>query len=332
MKKIILLLLLLFLPALSLGYEIHYEDYIKYSAPAWTPDGKIAFIKSVSNGRKYVYGEEDKDVSGIFKLWHQTESISSDTYLCTMNIDGSDKQEVMKITEKFNPGYISWGKEWVVISGGMLDKNKNTIGKIALASPTGKGFKFIGEGREASISPGGDKIVYADKGIWQMDTDGQNKIQLTDNPGDTHPLWSPDGTMVAFLRSEAVAHAELLIYDFKKKEDRKIIESVGFEGWDSTQNLLWVSSGGRQSKIDYEYYVDLNKIDLNGDIVEKLWSIRALQRTFSPDRKLAVGVYRDNQFYVSDEKIQVMYLIKNYQTIEHGRHNRKQKNNVWIKE
>lgn len=335
----LIMLLCLLPPCIVFGWEIHYEDYVKYSAPTWTPDGKIAFIKSVSNSKKYVYGEEDKNVSGIFMLWHQTESLSLNTYLCTMNIDGTEKREVIKIATKngvkLGPEYLSWSnKNKVLISAtGKIDAGGMEHSGILLIDLNKKKEKMISEtGRYASFSPAGEKIVYADNGLWLIDTDGKNKSQLTDNPGNIHPLWSPDGKMVAFSRSKEKGKNEIVIYNLSKATIKVATQNVGFECWDNINNELWVSIKSWQSKSNYNYYVDRVKVDINGSTREKLPSIRALERIYSLDRKYIIGQYEGDKYYISSNEGDILKTITTYQAINYGKRNRKENNNIWIKE
>lgn len=63
----------------------------------------------------------------------------------------------------------------------------------------------------AEASPDGRWIVYqrgtsgAQDSIWVMRADGSDKAQLTDgSTPDAHPTWSPDGTRIAFVRSQQI--------------------------------------------------------------------------------------------------------------------------------
>jgi dipeptidyl aminopeptidase/acylaminoacyl peptidase len=50
-------------------------------------------------------------------------------------------------------------------------------------------------------SPDGTSIVYdGEHGLWVQTLDGESSFQITDNARDTTPVWSPDGSKVAFTR------------------------------------------------------------------------------------------------------------------------------------
>ena len=62
---------------------------------------------------------------------------------------------------------------------------------------------------QASFSPDGTKIVFASNRtganeIYAMDPNGANQTQLTNLPGSANPVFSPDGTEIAFQNADGI--------------------------------------------------------------------------------------------------------------------------------
>ncbi|MBO6793330.1 MAG: S9 family peptidase [Balneolaceae bacterium] len=74
------------------------------------------------------------------------------------------------------------------------------------------------------ISPSGEHIVYQRRGfdimtdrrtssLWLIDADGENHQKLTSfSNNESQPIWSPDGSRIAFVTSDDIHGAELFIY------------------------------------------------------------------------------------------------------------------------
>jgi hypothetical protein len=80
-----------------------------------------------------------------------------------------------------------WEREYQLV---WFDREGKQVG--AIGDPA-----FVGVGYEPRLSPDGKRIVMKrDGGIWVTDLNGQNGIRL--GPGQL-PVWSPDGSRVAFM-------------------------------------------------------------------------------------------------------------------------------------
>ena len=67
-----------------------------------------------------------------------------------------------------------------------------------------------GLGRDPAWNPVADRIVYngdgesgAEPGLWLMNSDGSNRVRLTDNGNDIRPVWSPDGRYIVFMSTRS---------------------------------------------------------------------------------------------------------------------------------
>lgn len=99
---------------------------------------------------------------------------------------------------------------------------------------------LLGNGYQPRISPDGKTIAFVKYstdakscGIWTMDLEGGNQIQITDAKKGfaTHPRWSPDGTKIVFQSSK------------KDKKDYDIY-IIGIDGENLTQLTINKSYDG----------------------------------------------------------------------------------------
>ena len=70
-----------------------------------------------------------------------------------------------------------------------------------------------------------------------MDADGANLVQLTDEPRNAYPTWSPDGTKIVFTRI-ANGFKAIWIMDADGGNEVKLMNNPNVSG-----RLSWVSSG-----------------------------------------------------------------------------------------
>jgi len=121
---------------------------------------RIAQIAWSPDGTRIVYQNPIVDERGIF----------------VANADGSD---AVRLTEGWNDGWPSW-------------------------SPDGSRILFT----RTAVDPGDDRCIpgiphdfQCPTDIYVMDVDGSNVVRLTDDPaGEFMPVWSPDGSLIAFAR------------------------------------------------------------------------------------------------------------------------------------
>ncbi|HYY44655.1 MAG TPA: hypothetical protein VE975_05640 [Actinomycetota bacterium] len=101
----------------------------------------------------------------------------------------------------------------------------------------------LGEGRYASWSPDGRRIVYSALGpkpssgtdLYMARPDGSHKRRLTRGPaGDWYSTWSPSGTKIAFTRSPEgdadMAGFDVFVKDIASKTTRRLTDDNLFDG------------------------------------------------------------------------------------------------------
>lgn len=93
-----------------------------------------------------------------------------------------------------------------------------------------------GFGRDPAWHPFADRIVYngvddggANPGLWLMNSDGSNRVRITDNGNDIRPVWSPDGRYIVFM-STRNGSWDLYRYDTQDGALRRITDDPAQDG------------------------------------------------------------------------------------------------------
>jgi len=124
--------------------------------------------------------------------------------LFSMNLDGSGRQRVGDFLED---GVPRWAADNASIVFGTKREGPHRISQVYTFTPSG-GERRLGEGDNPDWSADGQYIVakgtVSGTGLIVMDSGGGNRRQLTSNPTDSSPDWSPTGNKIAFMRQTGV--------------------------------------------------------------------------------------------------------------------------------
>jgi TolB protein len=125
------------------------------------------------------------------------------------NLDGRDQQVVSHNHEDSWPNWSPDGQYIVYAS----QKETDRTWRLYVADALGRENEVLKHedgqvvyGEDPAWSPDGSKIVYRghdarmnNRGLYIINNDGSNAWQLTEDPSDTSPDWSPRGDHIAFM-------------------------------------------------------------------------------------------------------------------------------------
>jgi Tol biopolymer transport system component len=175
-------------------------DGVNDSWASWSPDGtKILFSST-----RY-----DPSIEGCEPGFPHEYRCPTDIYL--MDADGSN---VVRLTDdpagEFMPRWSPDGRLIAFVREG--DPGAGTYEAIYTMRPDGTDVSQVSSGDRGSDfwpswSPDGSQMVFAairaeDWGIWSVDADGANENLILGGTGAGYvdnPVWSPDGSLIAFL-------------------------------------------------------------------------------------------------------------------------------------
>ncbi len=146
------------------------------------------------DGKRLVYFTID-DKNRVYGIW-------------TMDPDGKNRINVASSKGAQIFRHPRWSPDGSRISFFTVSKG---VMSISVMNPDGSARVALtssseSPSRQASWSPDSKRLVYSRRSksfnLWVMDARGANKMQLTDLSGnDAKPVWSSDGTKIAFLCS-----------------------------------------------------------------------------------------------------------------------------------
>ena len=150
--------------------------------------------------------------------FQQPNGMSGDAEIYVMDSDGSDPAPLTGNDDDFDatPAFSPDGETiaWLTYDGGVdiWTMDSDDGGNKTNLTNTQNAYEGHPE-----YSPDGTKIAYINSGdvdadpmtpaegnnVWVMDADGTDPVQLTfGNEQNIEPTWSPDGTKIAFTRSD----------------------------------------------------------------------------------------------------------------------------------
>ena len=146
------------------------------------------------DGKRLIYFTID-DEHRVYGIW-------------TMDPDGRNKVNIASSEGSQIFRHPRWSPDGTRISFFTISKG---VVRISVMDPDGSTrvdltSSLDSPSRQASWSPDSKWLVYVRRSknfdLWVMDVGGKNKMRLTNLPGnEAKPVWSPDGTQIAFLCS-----------------------------------------------------------------------------------------------------------------------------------
>jgi TolB protein len=117
-----------------------------------------------------------------------------------VNADGTG--HVQLTDDQYNYVYMAWSPDRTTVLFRSDRPGASTYANY-LMDADGTNIRPVDEAitSTATWSPDGIQLAYVNAGIWISNLDGTGKVQLTTDPTDREPAWSPDGGRIAFVRN-----------------------------------------------------------------------------------------------------------------------------------
>ena len=143
--------------------------------------------------------------------------------------------------------------------------------------------------------------------VWIMNADGSDPVNLTQGQSCASPIWSPDGTKIAYIAAgDDYSGRYIWVVDAAAGNPQQLTDDIKLIGPNSADNLLWSEDG---SSIYYHVWdrSEMLAVALDGsgssimEWTEAAWLIRRFWdlRNFSPDEtKRATTVLLRGDEYV----------------------------------
>ena len=111
-----------------------------------------------------------------------------------------------QLTKKAGDNSPCWSPDGEHIIFTSVSRSNDDESHMFIIDTTSGAIEDLGPGQSPDWSPTGDQIVYQgcaaageDCGLWVLDVEDGRRKQLTTIESDSHPAWSPDGRLIAFM-------------------------------------------------------------------------------------------------------------------------------------
>lgn len=135
---------------------------------------------------------------------------------------------------------------------GMLVYETGAPGHLiwAVCHDGGSDAVLLGTGAAPAVSPDGTRIAYRGvsggnyNGIWVMNADGSNPVQLTTDTSDSTPAWSPDGITLAAQRRitypDVASHLQPILINVFNGQVTQLLNDPAYR---LQQSVAWSPNG-----------------------------------------------------------------------------------------
>jgi TolB protein len=153
--------------------------------------------------------------------------------------------------------------------------------------------------------------------IYVMNSDGTERKQLSDGYWDSWPVWSPDGTKIAFKRKATKDSAtDLYVMNADGHQEKLLAQNVEFQdppSWSPDGSKIAFASWRERDKSCSSCWSSIHVIDADGSHEVQLTGARFFSHpTWSPDAKRIAFV--DGSLFVMDANgSNQVELLKNHQ-------------------